>query len=227
MFDRIAHRYDFLNRLLSAGTDRKWRRSAVDHLAVGCPKAILDVAAGTGDMILECLRLHPQRIVGVDPSGAMLEVARSKIRALGLPFPIELTKASAEELPFASGSFDAVTCAFGVRNFTRLDDGLSEFSRVLRPGGRAVILEFSRPDRVPAQRLYRVYFTRILPLVGGLLSGDRSAYQYLPETVEEFPSGAQFLALLRDAGFTNLRLAPMSYGIATVYTATKPDVIWS
>jgi demethylmenaquinone methyltransferase/2-methoxy-6-polyprenyl-1,4-benzoquinol methylase len=226
MFDRIAHRYDFLNTLLSAGTDHRWRRAAIERLASKRPKAILDVAAGTGDMILECLRLKPLRVAGVDPSGSMLEVAREKLASRSRPLPVELVKASAEHIPFPAGTFDAVTCAFGVRNFTQLEDGLAEFFRVLRPGGTALILEFSRPSGIPAERLYRLYFTRILPFVGGLVSGDRRAYQYLPDTVEAFPSGAEFLGYLREAGFTDLHAEPLSYGIATIYTGTKPEAVW-
>lgn len=141
--------------------------------------------------------------------------------------PVDLLQASAEHIPYPSGSFDAVTCAFGVRNFARLEEGLGEILRVLRPRGTALILEFSQPAGVPAAGLYRFYFTRILPLVGGIVSGDRRAYQYLPDTVGSFPSGADFLALLREAGFTDLRSEPLSYGIATLYTGRKPEVVWS
>jgi demethylmenaquinone methyltransferase / 2-methoxy-6-polyprenyl-1,4-benzoquinol methylase len=227
MFDRIAHRYDFLNRFLSAGIDRTWRRKAVDRLAALHPKSILDVAAGTGDMIVECLRLHPERVAGIDPSQAMLDVARAKIASQSSPPPVELTTGSAERLPFPAGSFDAVTCAFGVRNFANLEEGLSEFFRVLRPGGSAVILEFSQPQGIPGEKLYRFYFTHLLPFVGGLVSGDRSAYQYLHDTVDVFPSGGDFLSLLRDASFADLHSEMLSYGIATIYTGTKPDVVWS
>lgn len=227
MFDRIAHRYDFLNRLLSAGTDRKWRRKAVDCLSSLRPKAILDIATGTGDMVLECARLRPERIVGVDPSAAMLERARAKTRDRLAGPAVEFVQASAETLSFPAGSFDGVTCAFGVRNFANLEEGIAQIFRVLRPGGMAVILEFSRPEAVPGGGLYQLYFTRVLPILGGLVSGDRSAYQYLRDTVRAFPSGAEFLDLLRDYGFTDLHALPMTYGIATVYTATRPDTLWS
>lgn len=227
MFDRIAPRYDLLNRLLSAGTDRKWRRTAVDCLAALGPKAILDISTGTGDMVMECLRLRPGRIVGVDPSPAMLERARAKTGGLSGAPKVEFLQASAEELPFPAASFDAVTCAFGVRNFSQLEKGIAEIFRVLRPGGAVVVLEFSRPEGVPGGGLYRFYFTKILPLLGGLVSGDRSAYRYLRDTVRDFPSGADFLELLRDYGFTDLRATALTYGIATVYTATRPDTLWS
>lgn len=227
MFDQIARRYDFLNRLLSAGTDRKWRRKAVDCLRSRRPKAILDIATGTGDMVVECARLRPERIVGVDPSPAMLTLARAKTRGLVGGPAIEFLQASAEELPFPAGSFDAITCAFGVRNFAKLEEGVAQIFRVLRPGGAVVILEFSRPEAVPGGGLYQLYFTRVLPILGGLVSGDRRAYRYLRDSVGEFPSGAQFLELLRDYGFADLRTIPLTYGIATVYTATRPDTLWS
>ena len=227
MFDRIAPHYDFLNRLLSAGTDRKWRRKAVDHLEGRRPKAILDIATGTGDMVVECLRLRPERIVGVDPSPAMLKGAREKTRGISGGTVVEFLQGSAETLPFPGASFDSVTCAFGVRNFAKLEEGIAQIFRVLRPGGTVVILEFSRPKAVPGGGLYQLYFTRILPIVGGLISGDRNAYRYLRDTVRAFPSGPEFLDLLRDYGFTDLHALPLTYGIATVYTATRPDTLWS
>jgi len=227
MFDRIAHRYDFLNRLLSAGIDRKWRRKAVDCLIPLRPKAILDIATGTGDMVLECARLRPERIIGIDPSPAMLERARAKARSLMGGIAIEFQQASAESLAFPAASFDGVTCAFGVRNFANLEEGIAQIFRVLRPGGKAVILEFSRPDAVPGGGLYQFYFTRVLPVLGGLVSGERSAYRYLRDTVSAFPSGQEFLDLLRDYGFTDLNATPMTYGIATIYTATRPDTLWT
>jgi len=221
-FDGIASRYDLLNHLLSAGIDRRWRRRAVEHLRDLQPRAILDVATGTGDLALEAARLQPSRIVGIDIAPRMLARARTKIARRGLSSLIELRRGEAEALPFAAESFDGVLVAFGVRNFEHLERGLGEIFRVLRPGGRLVVLEFSHPQRFPFRQIYFFYFTRILPLIGRALSGHREAYTYLPDTVLAFPEGEAFLSLLSQAGFEQGRLTRLSAGVATIYTGSKP-----
>ena len=187
LFDGIAPRYDLLNHLLSVGIDRSWRRRAVGHLRELNPKTILDVATGTGDLALEAARLQASRIVGIDIAPRMLERAKRKVAARSLSPLIDLCSGAAEKLPFADGSFDAVMVAFGVRNFTHLERGLREIFRVLRDGGRFVVLEFSHPHRFPVRQLYFFYFTRILPVIGRAVSGHREAYRYLPETVHGLP----------------------------------------
>jgi demethylmenaquinone methyltransferase/2-methoxy-6-polyprenyl-1,4-benzoquinol methylase len=221
LFDSIAPRYDLLNRLLSFGLDVVWRKRAIRLLEPLKPRAILDVATGTGDLALEAARLKPERIVGVDIAANMLEIGREKIRRRGLDGVIELSVGDAERLHFEDHNFDAVTVAFGVRNFSDLDAGLREMHRVLRPGGMAVILEFSRPRRFPMKQLYAFYSRRVLPFLGGLLSNNREAYQYLPRTVDEFPDGEAFLTILRSIGFSLAREHRMTCGITTIYLATK------
>jgi demethylmenaquinone methyltransferase/2-methoxy-6-polyprenyl-1,4-benzoquinol methylase len=225
LFDGIAPRYDLLNHLLSAGIDRRWRRRAVEHLRDLRPHAILDVATGTGDLALEAARLEPSRIVGIDIAPRMLERARTKIARRGLSSLIELRMGEAEALPFPDESFDGVLVAFGVRNFEHLERGLGEVLRVLRPGGRLVVLEFSHPQRFPYRQLYFFYFTRILPLIGRAVSGHREAYAYLPATVLAFPEGEAFLGVLSQAGFEQGRLEPLSAGVATIYTGSRPRAV--
>ncbi len=216
LFDRIAPRYDLLNHVLSSGIDILWRKRAISLLEPYMPTFILDVATGTGDMAIEAARLRPKRIVGVDLAPAMLSLAKRKTSKKGLGHLISYEEASVDRLPYKDASFDAVTVAFGVRNFPNLESGLAELARVVRPGGSAVILEFSRPRPGLTRTLYNVYSRRILPLVGGILS-NREAYEYLPKSIREFPDGEDFAAILGEAGFGDIRIQPLTLGIATLY----------
>jgi demethylmenaquinone methyltransferase / 2-methoxy-6-polyprenyl-1,4-benzoquinol methylase len=221
IFDSIAQRYDFLNHALSSGIDIRWRRRAIQMLRPYQPKTILDVGTGTADLAIEAVRLNPDSIIGIDISPKMLARGESKIRAKKLGNCITLESGEAEHLRFESGSFDVVMTAFGVRNFTGLERGLKEFHRVVRTGGCAMILEFSKPKRFPIKQMYRIYSQYILPLLGGIVSNNRTAYTYLPDTVAEFPDGEEFCTLLRSAGFTTAACFPQTFGIASIYLATK------
>ena len=223
LFDTIAPRYDFLNHLLSLSLDVRWRRRAIDLLRQYKPRRVLDVATGTADLAIEASKLHPELIRGVDISREMIRLGREKIARRGLLAIITLEQGSAESLRFADQSFDTVTVAFGVRNFTDLARGLSEMHRVLRPGGVALILEFSRPRQSPFKEMYGFYFKKILPIVGGMVSRSREAYEYLPHTVGQFPDGEELLNVIAAAGFTQPRQYPLTFGIATIYLAEKPD----
>jgi demethylmenaquinone methyltransferase/2-methoxy-6-polyprenyl-1,4-benzoquinol methylase len=221
MFNNIARYYDFLNHFLSLNRDVIWRRKAIDELVSDNPKIILDVATGTADLAIEALRLNPTKIVGIDISDNMLELAKEKIRKRQLSQLIEISKGDSENLPFADESFDAVTVAFGVRNFENLEKGLAEMYRVLRKKGRVVILEFSRPRCFPFKQIFSIYFNNILPLAGKIISRDSHAYRYLPDSVKEFPDGKDFLNLLNHIGFFSLKQKPLSLGICTIYTGVK------
>lgn len=218
MFDAIAPRYDLLNRLLSMGIDRTWRAAAVRALLERRPGRILDVATGTADLAIAASAIEDSRVVGVDIAEEMLEVGREKIARLGLADRISLKKGDAERLPFSDRQFDAVTVAFGVRNFEDLGRGLEEMRRVLRPGGIAVVLEFSRPARFPVKQAYDLYSRFVLPLVGRLLSRDDGAYRYLPDSIRAFPDGKAFLDHMQTAGFTDLKARRLTFGIASLYT---------
>ncbi len=223
MFDRIAPKYDLLNHTLSAGIDKIWRRRVMRLVRREKPRRILDMATGTGDLaILMARRIPNARILGVDPSEGMLAEARRKISREGLDEHILLQQGAAEELhELASESFDAITVAFGVRNFDQMEAGLRELHRLLRPGGLLVILEFSNPTNPLVTGLYRWYSHRILPRIGGLVSKDRSAYEYLPASVDEFPVPARFIELLHQVGFHNGQSRSQSFGIAQIHTARK------
>ncbi len=221
MFDSISGRYDFLNHFLSLGIDILWRKKAIRLLDALQPKIILDVATGTGDFSIEAMSLHPEKIIGVDISEGMLEVGRRKMREKKLDAVIELRSGDSENLPFEDNFFDAVIVAFGVRNFENLDRGLSEMLRVLKPGGRVIVLEFSRPSKFPFKQLYNVYFTTILPLIGRWISSDQEAYRYLPESVRAFPDGKAFLKILSDIGYKNPQCNPLTFGISSLYWGTK------
>ena len=223
MFDSISKHYDRLNHLLSLGTDRLWRRKAVRRIGSGCkPLRILDVATGTGDLAIEALKLGPEKVTGIDISASMLEEGRVKLERMGLTDRIELMKGDASSIGFAAGTFDAVMSAFGVRNFEDTLAGLTEMCRVLKPGGMIMVLEFSRPSWFPLKQIYGFYFRRILPGIGRKVSGDPSAYTYLPESVMKFPDNEKFLELLTSAGFTNTRQERLSGGIASIYTGIRP-----
>ncbi|HLP18347.1 MAG TPA: bifunctional demethylmenaquinone methyltransferase/2-methoxy-6-polyprenyl-1,4-benzoquinol methylase UbiE [Bacteroidota bacterium] len=221
MFDGIAYRYDLLNHLLSGGIDLVWRRAAIDLLAEIRPKKILDVATGTADLAIASIRLNPASVTGVDISEEMLSIGRKKIERRGLDRTIRLETGEAEHLRFDGGSFDAAMVGFGARNFEHLTAGLTEMCRVLRPGGKIVVLEFSRPRSFPFKQLYLFYFRSVLPAIGRLISKHSEAYQYLPDTVMKFPDGEQFCDVLRSCGFTSVTQKPLTFGIATVYTGIK------
>jgi len=221
MFDSIAGRYDLLNHLLSAGIDVRWRKKAIALLKAKQPRQILDIATGTGDFALEALSLNPEKVTGIDISEGMLNVGREKITKLGLAHKIELKKGDSEKIESPDNYFDAVIVAFGVRNFENLPVGLAEMQRVLKPGGTVVILEFSKPSGVFFKGVYNFYFKYILPFVGRLISGDSAAYTYLPESVNEFPYGRQFVELLEKTGFKSAECKELTFGISSIYTATK------
>ena len=221
MFDNISHRYDFLNHLLSLGIDIKWRKKAIRLLHPYLPKTILDIATGTGDLAIESLVLDPVKVTGIDISEGMLEVGRRKIRKRGLDNKIELQHGDSENLPFSDNNFDAVIVAFGVRNFENLEKGLSEMYRVLKSGGHAVILEFSKPSVFPLKQLYKCYFKWILPLIGKKISNDNFAYTYLPASVNAFPEGKSFGDILQRIGFKNIVIKPLTFGISTIYIGLK------
>ncbi|MBL0740862.1 bifunctional demethylmenaquinone methyltransferase/2-methoxy-6-polyprenyl-1,4-benzoquinol methylase UbiE [Chryseolinea lacunae] len=221
MFDNISHRYDFLNHFLSLGIDKGWRKKAINLLRPLRPTQLLDVATGTGDFALQALTLNPEKIVGVDISEGMLQVGRKKIASRGVAEIITLQQADSENLPFAENKFDAVTVAFGVRNFEHLERGLQEIYRVLRPGGMVVVLEFSRPRKFPFKQGYSFYFKFILPKIGRIVSSDKAAYTYLPESVEAFPDGEDFLRILGQTGFKQTQCKSLTFGISSIYTGTK------
>ncbi|MAC94777.1 MAG: bifunctional demethylmenaquinone methyltransferase/2-methoxy-6-polyprenyl-1,4-benzoquinol methylase UbiE [Flavobacteriales bacterium] len=221
MFDNISHRYDFLNHFLSLGIDKLWRKKAVKILSEKSPKKILDVATGTADFAIESLKLNPEKIYGIDISEGMLAKGREKINKDSKQEIIELKKGDSENIPFEDESFDAITVAFGVRNFENLEKGLSEMKRVLKTGGRAVILEFSKPKAFPIKQLYNFYFHNLLPSIGKLVSKDASAYTYLPESVEAFPEGKDFEDILAKLNYRLLPSHPLMFGIATIYVVEK------
>ena len=221
MFDNISGRYDFLNHFLSLGIDIRWRKKAIKLLKPLQPKLILDVATGTGDFAVEALTLNPDQVIGIDISEGMLEVGRRKMRERNLDTKVQLQSGDSENLPFEENKFDAVIVAFGVRNFENLERGLTEMLRVVRPGGKVVILEFSKPSAFPMKQLYQFYFRFILPTVGRVISRDRAAYTYLPESVQAFPDGDNFIKLLTKTGYKNTTCKPLTFGISSLYTGTK------
>jgi demethylmenaquinone methyltransferase / 2-methoxy-6-polyprenyl-1,4-benzoquinol methylase len=221
MFDSISGRYDFLNRFLSLGIDIYWRKLMVNRLKKTQPKRILDIATGTADVAIAMRKLKPEHITGLDLSEKMLEVGRQKVREKGLNHLIQLVKGDSEALPYPDQSFDAVTVAFGVRNFEHLLKGLSEMQRVLKPGGQVVILEFSRPRIFPVKQLYDFYFRYFCPWWGRLISKDDSAYRYLYESVNAFPEGENFLQVASQAGFQHLKAERVTFGIVSLYTGMK------
>lgn len=222
MFNSIAFRYDFLNRFLSAGIDAGWRKKAINQLKELKPKKVLDVATGTGDVALMTYKmLQPEKIIGIDISEGMLGFGRQKIEKLGLQNSIELFKGDSENINFEDNSFDAITVAFGVRNFENLEKGLKEMLRVLRPGGKLVVLEFSKPKQPVFKSFYNLYMNRIAPAFGKLFSKNKNAYQYLNDSVQVFAEGQTFLNIIQEAGFTKTYLKPLSLGICTVYCGSK------
>lgn len=221
MFNKIAHRYDMLNHLLSLNIDKLWRKKATRLLSKKKPKKIIDLATGTADLALALAKLKPQRIDGVDISEEMLKIGKSKIKKKKLDSIIFLQQADAEALPFADETFDAASVAFGVRNFENLEKGLAEMHRVLNRGGVAVILEFTLPQKSPMRQLYNFYFNNILPTIGKLLSKSKDAYTYLPESVKKFPQNDDFLQLMKQAEFKNCTYKSLGFGIAAIYCGEK------
>lgn len=221
MFNNISAKYDFLNHFLSLGIDKLWRKKAVKLLKPIQPKSILDIATGTGDFALASLKLNPERIVGLDISSGMLEKGREKMVNRKVDNIISMILGDSENLPFEDGEFDAITVGFGVRNFEHLELGLSEMLRVLSPNGTAAILEFSKPKKFPIKQAFGFYSKYLIPFFGRLISKDKSAYTYLPESVAAFPEGQEFLDILTKVGYKNVRAHLVSGGIATIYLGDK------
>jgi len=221
MFNNISKRYDLLNHVLSMGIDILWRKKAVRMLKPFAPKVMLDIATGTGDFAIESSRLKPDKIYGVDISEGMLEVGRKKITSKKLDTVIEMQLGDSEKLLFEDNFFDAVTVAFGVRNYENLKLGLSEMFRVMKPGGHVVIIEFSKPSKFPVKQVYNFYFKAILPTIGKLVSKDQSAYTYLPESVSAFPHGQTFIDIMNEVGFTETKAIPLTLGISSIYWGSK------
>lgn len=222
MFDNIAPTYDTLNHRLSWDIDKGWRKKAIRQLLPFQPKAILDIATGTGDFaILSVKELRPQRMIGIDISEGMMKIGQKKVEAEGLQHIVSFKKDDCTHLSFDDNSFDAVTAAFGIRNFQNLDQGLSEMYRVLRPNGHLSIVELTTPVSFPMKQLFKLYSHTILPVFGKLISKDTSAYSYLTNTIEAFPQGEVMLDILRKAGFKNASFKRLTFGICTMYFATK------
>lgn len=222
MFDRIANRYDFLNRFLSARIDVLWRKKAINLLRSQHPKQILDVATGTGDVaILTYKLLTPENIIGIDISEGMINVGKDKIKKLGWDKSIRLEKGDSETINYPDNSFDAVTVAFGVRNFENLEKGLSEIKRVLKPGGQFVVLEFSKPSMPVFKQLYRFYMDAVTPFVVNIFSKNKTAYKYLNESVKKFPEGKTFLNILNKVGFIKTSQIKLTLGICSIYCGRK------
>ena len=221
MFDNISKRYDFLNHLLSLGIDKGWRNKVVRMVKADNPKAVLDVATGTADLAIALSKAMPSVTVkGADISAGMLEIGKEKVTNGGHS-NVELILGDGENLPFEDQTFDAVTVAFGVRNFENLEKGLKDIYRVIKPGGQLVVLEFSQPEKAPFKQLYNFYFKNILPGIGKMVSKDARAYTYLPESVQAFPYGDAFLAKLAAAGFTKNNARTVTFGIASIYQGRK------
>jgi demethylmenaquinone methyltransferase/2-methoxy-6-polyprenyl-1,4-benzoquinol methylase len=221
MFNNIDGNYDFLNHFLSMGIDVLWRKKAIKKLQAVAPKKMLDVATGTGDFAIEALALKPDEIIGVDISKEMLNVGIKKMKEKGHDNVIHLQLGDSENLPFENNTFDAITVSFGVRNFENLEKGLAEMYRVLKPGGKVMIIEFSKPEKFPIKQLYNFYFLNILPTIGKIVSKDSRAYTYLPESVNAFPYGQRFMDVLNKVGYKNPKNIPLTFGIASIYEGSK------
>lgn len=221
MFNNISANYDFLNHFLSLGIDHLWRKRAVKQLQKQQPKVLLDLATGTGDFAIACLKLKPEKIIGMDISSGMLEVGKQKMKKRAFDNIIDMQLGDSENMPFADHTFDAITVGFGVRNYENLEKGLGEMLRVLKPGGQAVILEFSKPKAFPIKQLFGFYSKVLIPLFGKYISKDERAYTYLPESVAAFPEGAAFVDVLQKVGYQTLEPIRLSGGIASIYIGTK------
>lgn len=222
MFDNIAPTYDNLNHVLSLGIDKKWRQKAIKMLKPYSPEYMMDVATGTGDFAIQaCKMLQPKELIGTDISEGMMNVGREKVRLAGLDKQISFKKEDCTSLSFAEGRFDAITVAFGIRNFENLDKGLMEMHRVLKPGGHLVILELSAPEGFPMKQTYAIYSKLVIPTIGKIMSKDNSAYTYLPESIKAFPQGEVMKEILYKAGFSKVEFKRLTMGICTLYFATK------
>lgn len=221
MFDTIAENYDHLNRVISFGIDVSWRKNVVKLIANNSPKNALDIATGTGDLAISLVDTGAEKIVGLDISKGMLNIGKQKISNLGLDQTIEMVVGDSENLPFEDSSFDAITVAFGVRNFEHLELGLSEILRVLKPGGQFVVLETSVPEKFPFKQGYYCYTKAILPLIGKLFSKDKVAYKYLSDSAAKFPHGKAFNTILEKIGFIAVENKPQTFGVASIYLASK------
>lgn len=221
MFNDIAPKYDLLNHVLSMGIDIQWRKKVRRLLSAIEPKRILDIATGTGDLAIELAKLKPQEIIGADIAVDMLKIGEVKVSKKGLANIIKLEPGDSENLRFDDNYFDAVTVAFGVRNYENLLKGLQEMNRVMRPGGLVAILEFSKPHAFPFKNIYNFYFKNILPNVGKMVSKNDEAYTYLPESVQQFPENKDFMEVMKKAGYKNIKQQRLTFGIATLYSASK------
>ncbi len=222
MFNKIAPYYDFLNHFLSLGIDTLWRKKTIAQLKGSKPKLILDVATGTADLAIEANKqLQPDKVIGVDISVEMLEIGKKKISKKGLDNIIELQEGDSENLTFENNTFDAITVAFGVRNFENLEKGLAEMFRVLKPDGTLVVLEFSQPKIFPFKQLFNLYFKYLLPFIGKFTSKDPKAYKYLYDSVQAFPDGHNFISILENSGFKSIQCISLSLGICSIYTGKK------
>ncbi|MEG1684871.1 MAG: bifunctional demethylmenaquinone methyltransferase/2-methoxy-6-polyprenyl-1,4-benzoquinol methylase UbiE [Bacteroides sp.] len=222
MFDNIAPTYDTLNHVFSMGIDKLWRKKAINRLLPFSPRKIMDVATGTGDFAIQAyLKLLPEQLIGTDISEGMMQVGKEKVKRAGLIGKILFAKEDCENLSYQDNQFDAVTVAFGVRNFENLDKGLAEIYRVLNPGGQLVILELSIPEKQPIKWFYSIYSTVIIPSLGKLMSKDKNAYHYLPESIKAFPQGETMKGIISKAGFSKVNFERLTFGICTLYVATK------
>lgn len=221
MFDNISGKYDLLNRVLSMGIDTSWRKKVVKKVQSVQPKNILDIATGTGDLAIQMAKSTTAKVTGFDLSAGMLEVGRKKVAEQNLNERIQMIQGDAENMPFENDSFDCITVAFGVRNFENLEKGLNEIYRVLKPGGKFLILEFSQPESFPMKQLYGFYSKRILPEIGKRISKDTSAYTYLPESVKAFPYGEKMKKILKKRKFTEVSDKKLTFGIASIYESLK------
>ncbi|MDN3724529.1 bifunctional demethylmenaquinone methyltransferase/2-methoxy-6-polyprenyl-1,4-benzoquinol methylase UbiE [Aequorivita sp. SDUM287046] len=222
MFDTISENYDGLNRIISLGSDIKWRKKVIKMVAEKKPKTILDVATGTGDLAIQFAeKTSAEKIVGLDLSEGMLSMARKKVAGKAIAETIEFVQADSEALPFEDNTFNAITVSFGIRNFENLEKGLAEIFRVLKPGGIFVVLETSVPSKFPFKQGYHFYTKTILPMVGKIFSKDKVAYKYLSESASVFPHGEALNNILRKIGFKDVKNIPQTFGVATIYNATK------
>jgi demethylmenaquinone methyltransferase/2-methoxy-6-polyprenyl-1,4-benzoquinol methylase len=221
MFDNISENYDSLNRVISLGIDQSWRKKVIKKVINHQPDTVLDVATGTGDLVIALGKSSAKKLIGLDLSKGMLQTGEHKIKAKSLQNKIVMQQADAEAIPYEDNYFDAITVAFGVRNFENLEKGLTEMNRVLKPGGLVVILETAVPTKFPFKQFYKLYSNNILPLIGRVFSKDKSAYRYLSESASVFPYGEAFNNILKKSGFIEVKDKPQTFGVANIYTATK------